>query len=394
VLAAAILDRLLHHSHRFTSHRVSSTSSRPAASAARREDWPEGYLFVVLFGVEAVKLGQHGPVENADDQNAAVILAPKKDDVRLVGAAQIGAIVGPVQDRKLVQVLAELLQPVDVALGPGLAPALKGILGDGIEIVFGAALIPDSRHGLARRRETVPGAHPVEHAVFGDAAALALFEGGGERLRLGVVALLALAQRFDPGFDHVLDTGEAASRYLRLGKADEVVGQGGRDGLGHGRVSFNDYERVSHLRRLPSTDRRKPKEHRRFFLGLRRPFGRSVAELAARLSHRASVRLTPRTILSARPTTLVQYTGRLHRLHPGKREVRIFDYVDRNVPRLLRMFETRLRGYRAIGYARGEAPLGYTESTEDLTVEYDDVLRALDHEFATDRGDDLDAWVS
>ena len=29
--------------------------------------------------------------------------------------------------------------------------------------------------------------------------------------------------------------------------------------------------------------------------------------------------------------TLIQYTGRLHRLHPGKKEVRIFDYVDREV---------------------------------------------------------------
>jgi len=50
--------------------------------------------------------------------------------------------------------------------------------------------------------------------------------------------------------------------------------------------------------------------------------------------------------------TLVQYAGRLHRLHPGKTEVRIYDYVDRDVPLLLRMFDKRLRGYRAIGYAR------------------------------------------
>ena len=50
--------------------------------------------------------------------------------------------------------------------------------------------------------------------------------------------------------------------------------------------------------------------------------------------------------------TLVQYTGRLHRLHPGKTEVRIYDYVDREVPMLVRMFDKRLRGYRAIGYAR------------------------------------------
>lgn len=62
--------------------------------------------------------------------------------------------------------------------------------------------------------------------------------------------------------------------------------------------------------------------------------------------------------------TLVQYTGRLHRLHPGKTEVRIYDYVDREVPMLLRMFERRLRGYRAIGYARGEAPLGFGEASE------------------------------
>jgi len=29
------------------------------------------------------------------------------------------------------------------------------------------------------------------------------------------------------------------------------------------------------------------------------------------------------------------------------------------------MFEKRLKGYRAIGYARGEAPLGYEEPTDD-----------------------------
>ena len=48
--------------------------------------------------------------------------------------------------------------------------------------------------------------------------------------------------------------------------------------------------------------------------------------------------------------TLVQYTGRLHRLHAGKREVRIVDYVDGKVPMLARMFEKRLRAYRAMGY--------------------------------------------
>ena len=68
--------------------------------------------------------------------------------------------------------------------------------------------------------------------------------------------------------------------------------------------------------------------------------------------------------------TLIQYAGRLHRLRPGKREVQIFDYVDHAVPMLARMFAKRLRGYRSIGYARGEAPLGYAEPKE-LTIEYD-----------------------
>jgi superfamily II DNA or RNA helicase len=73
--------------------------------------------------------------------------------------------------------------------------------------------------------------------------------------------------------------------------------------------------------------------------------------------------------------TLIQYTGRLHRLHSRKTEVRIYDYVDRDVPMLLRMFEKRLRGYRGIGYARGEAPLGIAESDDEITMEYDEEVR-------------------
>ena len=64
--------------------------------------------------------------------------------------------------------------------------------------------------------------------------------------------------------------------------------------------------------------------------------------------------------------TLVQYAGRLHRLHPGKTEVRIYDYVDHEVPMLARMFQKRLRGYRAIGYARGVTPVGHDESNDGL----------------------------
>ena len=48
--------------------------------------------------------------------------------------------------------------------------------------------------------------------------------------------------------------------------------------------------------------------------------------------------------------TVAQYAGRLHRLQDGKREVRIYDYADLNVPMLSRMFDRRCRGYEAIGY--------------------------------------------
>ena len=48
--------------------------------------------------------------------------------------------------------------------------------------------------------------------------------------------------------------------------------------------------------------------------------------------------------------TVAQYAGRLHRLYDGKREVRIYDYADVNVPMLSRMFDRRCRGYEAIGY--------------------------------------------
>jgi superfamily II DNA or RNA helicase len=48
--------------------------------------------------------------------------------------------------------------------------------------------------------------------------------------------------------------------------------------------------------------------------------------------------------------TIAQYAGRLHRLYDGKREVRIYDYADLNIPMLARMFDRRCRGYEAVGY--------------------------------------------
>lgn len=49
--------------------------------------------------------------------------------------------------------------------------------------------------------------------------------------------------------------------------------------------------------------------------------------------------------------TLQQYVGRLHRNHDNKHIVRVYDYVDRNVPVLFKMHQRRLRKYPAIGYS-------------------------------------------
>jgi hypothetical protein len=60
------------------------------------------------------------------------------------------------------------------------------------------------------------------------------------------------------------------------------------------------------------------------------------------------------TLILAMPVswkvTLQQYAGRLHREDAGKSGVRIIDFVDAGHPMLLRMWEKRQRGYRAMGY--------------------------------------------
>lgn len=47
---------------------------------------------------------------------------------------------------------------------------------------------------------------------------------------------------------------------------------------------------------------------------------------------------------------VAQYAGRLHRDYSGKKDVRIYDYVDIHVPVLERMYQKRLKGYASIGY--------------------------------------------
>ena len=59
--------------------------------------------------------------------------------------------------------------------------------------------------------------------------------------------------------------------------------------------------------------------------------------------------------------TVVQYAGRLHRAHAAKRDIRIYDYVDSEVPVLRRMYAKRLRTYREMGYV-------FDESAQELSL--------------------------
>ena len=47
---------------------------------------------------------------------------------------------------------------------------------------------------------------------------------------------------------------------------------------------------------------------------------------------------------------IAQYAGRLHRECPGKKEVRIYDYIDIRVPMCNVMYKRRLKGYASVGY--------------------------------------------
>ncbi len=60
------------------------------------------------------------------------------------------------------------------------------------------------------------------------------------------------------------------------------------------------------------------------------------------------------TLFPAMPVSfegiLAQYAGRLHRLHEGKSEVRVYDYIDDQAVMLERMYNKRLRTYSSLGY--------------------------------------------
>ncbi len=66
---------------------------------------------------------------------------------------------------------------------------------------------------------------------------------------------------------------------------------------------------------------------------------------------------------------VAQYAGRLHRENEGKKDVRIYDYIDIHEPVCENMYRKRLKGYSAIGYrvlSRDTQTL--FDNTDDLQI--------------------------
>jgi len=66
--------------------------------------------------------------------------------------------------------------------------------------------------------------------------------------------------------------------------------------------------------------------------------------------------------------TLQQYAGRLHREHATKTDVRIIDFVDTGHPALVRMWDKRQRGYRAMGYRMAPQLLMHEQTPDALLI--------------------------
>lgn len=62
---------------------------------------------------------------------------------------------------------------------------------------------------------------------------------------------------------------------------------------------------------------------------------------------------------------LQQYAGRLQRMYEGKNVVKIYDYIDNNVPMLVKMYNKRLKGYKNLDYN--------IEENTGVQYEFDDI---------------------
>ena len=74
-----------------------------------------------------------------------------------------------------------------------------------------------------------------------------------------------------------------------------------------------------------------------------------------------------------------RFSHRLQRRRAGKSEVIVYDYVDRQVPMLVRMFARRLKTYTALGY-KVDMPIASIGAGPSPTQKAGDATQSLDYE--------------
>jgi hypothetical protein len=130
-------------------------------------------------------------------------------------------------------------------------------------------------------------------------------------------------------------------------------------------------------RRAAESSRRAPEEEERLILATGKYLGEGFDD--SRLD----------TLFIAMPIAwkgaLAQYVGRLHREHPGKRDVIVYDYVDAEVPVLSRMAAKRQAGYRALGYRFDVSGSSQMPSARRFATAQDDSDAKLSPSTVTDR---------
>ncbi|HYA14870.1 MAG TPA: helicase-related protein, partial [Syntrophales bacterium] len=186
---------------------------------------------------------------------------------------------------------------------------------------------------------------PFEHVVIPRHTSFRIQEGAEEGIQSAYAAMMRDKQRNDLVFNDLLSALEEGCSPLLLTERTEHVDEFAErlKGFAKNAIVLKGGTGKKQRNELTEQIASIPDGEERVLIATGRYIGEGFDD--ARLD----------TLFLAMPIswrgTLQQYAGRLHRLHDNKKVVRIYDYVDVEVPMLIRMYQKRLKGYRAIGYS-------------------------------------------
>lgn len=158
------------------------------------------------------------------------------------------------------------------------------------------------------------------------------------------------------------------SELLKNSKRNDMIIDDVLDALNAGRFPLILTERREHLKILEERLRdkidflavlcggMKRKSQREIFEQIKEREGNTSRAILATGSYIGEGFDEPRldTLFLTMPSSfkgrIVQYAGRLHRYHHDKHDIRIYDYVDTQLPVLERMFKRRSKTYKLLGY--------------------------------------------